>query len=144
MKQYRIKVVTSLTADKTSYEIEETDFFGFWIPCAIPTMYFIHQDYNADPVNGGLLIKRHMCFSHKEMARELIELKKRSLIPIRYKKQKIVEMYNEYSGKSVYVNKSYFRFWNNSCCYDFAYTLEEMKDKIDKRFTKPIITYVGF
>lgn len=145
--KYRIlKVETTNGNGETSvyYKIQKKFLFWFF-DYGITTHYHTHTDSSAvfidKPIHIAHLTKRIFLFRTESEAKEYLQKIENPFFE-KYKGDLIGRVFDDSRWTDTYINYSYYRRWAGGLGYEFAYTLEELKKKIDRRKTQTKISVV--
>lgn len=127
MSKYRL-VETKIT-DGTGkvvlrYDIQKKWLF-FWFHAIVTTHYFTYK-------NRALLIGRNFYFTDKARALKVLDHLNNPYSEI-YEGYKIVRVLDDNDFMPVFINKDDFEKWDDSLCYKFNHSLDDLKRSIKEK-----------
>lgn len=143
MKEYRIVKIEKLDAvykDRMdiSFKIQQK-FLWWWFDRPIKCCYF-HSGPNGGITSNAIIEKRNFIFRDTDNANKFLEKYIINPFVEHYKKNKIIRIPQTYNREDIYINIS--KFYSNYNGYEYAYSLNELKTKIDRRTTKPKLSVI--
>lgn len=139
MSKYRIIKIED--ANGARYRIQK-NWFVWHFTCGIIENYFRYNDM-------ALIIYRKYEFTSLETA-EYVLSKIKNPFSCSYKGNKLVRIFGDVRDGlrinplgDVFINKSHTKYWNGSLTYEYSESLDQLKNKIDKRTTEKLITIIN-
>lgn len=141
--KYRIIKKEKKYGDGNTYNVFyiQKKYLCFWIKVRIRMGYRLSR-YNG--VLSDLMLERcYVKFQKEQDVNDALDKYMLNPIKERYKGNRLIRVMSQ-TCESYYVNKSNLTgFYANKACYEYALSLEELKDRIDERelnsVTKSII-----
>lgn len=119
--------------------IIQKKFLWWWVTANLLCHY---NTYNY----RAMLITRRYTFSSEKMAKAIFE-KLTSPLLFRYKGNTIQRVFVDHTLEDVYINWSNYTIWRkrdgNDACYEYSYSLDELKTNIDRRIIKTSIKVIN-
>lgn len=130
---------------KTNFIIQKK--FLFWgVNYGIKTHYYTYTDWNAGhrnmPTHMAHITKRVFLFNTEEKAKEFL-IKIKTPFNLKYKGDFIEVVFDDNTWNDVYINRSYKGYWSGGSGYEYSKTLDELKEKIDRRKVKTKTSVIG-
>lgn len=93
-------------------------------------------------MHGALLTRRNLIFTSEYHARHVIDRLK-SDSTIYYRGCRIIRVFDDINVMNDhYINLSHSRIWNESLCYEWSSSLDDLKEEIDKRVVHKVRTVI--
>lgn len=141
MRKFRILKTEKKYNNRTTetyYEIQKKFLFWFF-DYGIRVMYSTDHNsnvYRNEPNDIAMLTKRYILFPDIERAKQCLMIIQEPFVEY-YKGNLINRVLDDKDlTKVVYVNKSYARTWSAGTGFEYSYTLDGLKEKIDRRKPK--------
>jgi hypothetical protein len=135
--EFRVIEVTSIDGNgkgMIKYKLEKK-FIFFWVTAFFKCHYNTHYDWNSPVPFGARLIDRSYVFDDFDDAKSAIDKLEHPFIEWHHDCL-IERVFEEYTLRDVFINKSNYIIWNRSRCYEFNRDLEELKRRINARTIK--------
>lgn len=142
MSKFRIvRLETTDGSGKTTnyYKIQKKTLFWFFDHWTT-TCGYTNEDYNKEPYQAAFLDKHILLHDTEVRAREFLQ-KTENPFSETYKGNFIERVFDDRDWSDIYINRSFYRdvkILTNGFkrAYEFANTIDELRNKIDKRIVK--------